>query len=312
MIIQRDVFLKLNKSLQVEFQFSVAAAARNAWVSRLASETDGRGVEDVRAFLAEHSRLRAGKGVAYFDLEFAHLHIAHQEVSGGFVVEDRDLVGEHAEELLKSAVSALGESALLCKQSMVLDIINANAKAYDGLPFFATGHFVNYKDAAAGVYDNDEAAKDLTDTNLAASIAKIEDRKMPDGTPRMLKARWLLHPPSLKKKAIDATGAEFLTDGTSPIYAEKVRTKFGVVPVTVPGLAQVGGKDAWIVAADDGMGSPMSRPFGISTLLPARVTDFDGITAPHLARAQQLEVILSGDFTAYPGHPFLAHRCALP
>lgn len=306
---KRDEFLAINKSLQYEFSHSVASAARNSWRPVVSCDTPGLSVEDVRHFLIEAVLARVGAGTEFFDLATESLRIQHEQLSAGFEVSERDTMTEAGKELLRNAASALGESTEITKQALLLDLINdPGAKAYDGIAFFGTGHYVNYKDASQGTYDNAETGKDLTADNLAAAIGAIEDRRMPDGrTPRMLKAKYLLHAPALKKKAHDATGVQLAEAGTTG-----TRSTFGVLPLSVPGLAKVGGKDVWIVTAELATGGgPLARPFGISTLIPPHITDFSGITVPMLERMKQLKYILAGDLTAYLGHPYLAHRCAV-
>jgi len=311
MLITQDQFLAVNKSLQSEYQYSLASAVRNSWLPFVASSTEGMGVADVRHFLVESLKPRVGQGTEVFDLATESVSVEHKQLSGSFVVRDRDLVSEATKNVLRSAAKGLGESVELVKQQLLLAMINANAKAYDDIPFFGTGHFNNYKDSSFGTFDNAETGKDLTSDNLAAAIAAIEDRKMPDGTPRMLKAKWLLHAPALKKKAHEATGTQIERDSSNLV--DRTRTTYGVVPLTVPGLAKVGGKDVWIVTAEHVTGADaLSRPFGVSTLIEPRITDFSGITVPHLARMKELEYILAGDLAVYLGHPYLAHRCAVP
>jgi hypothetical protein len=206
------------------------------------------------------------------------------------------------------------QSALL-GQKLLLDLINSTAtKAYDGLAFFGAGHYVNYKDSSQGTYTNVTAAQNLDAANLAAAAAQLESRVMADGTPRMLKAKWLLHPPSLKYAAQVATQAEFIgvaVGSSAGTQSNIIKSAYDITPVQVPGLAQVGGKDVWIVVGElEGWGT-FARPFGISTLIPMNLTNFDGITVPELARAQELEYLATGDLAAYVGHPYLVHRCAV-
>lgn len=303
---KRDEFLALNNSIQTEFAHSEACAARNSWRPLVCSNAEGFGVEDLILFLVESVRAHVGPGTEFYDLAAESVRVRHKQLSSGFDLLERDTIAPAGKALLLAAASALGEATEIAKQALLLDLINnPNEKAYDGIPFFGTGHFVNYKDASQGTYDNAETGKDLTADNLAAAIATIEDRRMPDGTPRMLKAKCLLHAPALKKKAHDATGVQISS-------GYETRSTFGVLPVCVPGLAKVGGKDVWIVTAELATGgSPLSRPFGISTLIPPQITDYSGVTIPHLERAQSVTYILAGDLTAYLGHPYLAHRCAV-
>lgn len=301
--------MRLNDAIQAEYQASFDVAAKNSWSNVVATTIEGSGVEEIREFLVEDIKLRDGEGVEYSDLRTHGMTIAHRKVSGGFVVKDRDFKSETAMKLLLSATSGLGAASTLVGQKLLLALLNnPNAKAYDGLPFFGAGHFNNYKDDTQGVYDNTSTGKVLDATNLSAAIAEIESRAMPDGTPRNLKARWLLHPPSLKKDAHTASGAKFIA-GTENVIA--TQTTFGVVPVTIPGLAPLYGDGVWIVAAELPGGKAFERPFGISKLVPPSLTDFSGLTDPQLRRMQELEYLVTGDLAAYLGHPYLAHRCAV-
>lgn len=304
---KRNEFIALNNSIQSAFSYSEASAAINSWRRPVCSDADGMGVEDLIHFLVESVRAHVGPGTEFYDLATESVKVRHKQLSSGFEVLERDTIAPSGKALLLTAASALGEASEITKQALLLDLINdPDTKAYDGIPFFGTGHFVNYRDTSQGTYDNAETGKDITEGNLAAAIAAIEDRKMPDGsTPRMLKAKYLLHAPALKQKAHNATGVQFS-------YGSATRSTFDVIPLSVPGLAKVGGKDVWIVTAELATGgAPLSRPFGISTLVTPHITNYDGISVPHLERAQQIEYLLAGDLNAYLGHPFLAHRCAV-
>jgi hypothetical protein len=218
-------------------------------------------------------------------------------------------------QIKTDAAAALGTQAMLLGQVLLLGLLNnVNAKAYDGINFFGTGHFVNYKDTSQGTYGNVTTAQDLTAANLAAAAARIESRVMADGTPRNLRAKWLLHPPSQKYAAQIATQAEYIgvsVGSGAATQANVIKTAYDITPVQVPGLAQVGGKDVWIVAAELEGGGTFAKPFGISTLIPMTLTNFDGLTIPELARAQELEYAVTGDLAAYLGHPYLVERCAV-
>jgi hypothetical protein len=301
--------MALNKTLQSVYQASYDNALKNRWASIVANEVEGAGVADLREFLVEDIRIRVGPGIEYSDLKTHGMAIKHEQAGGGFVVRDRDFKTQNALQIKTDAAAGLGASAALLPQKLLLQLINdQSAKAYDGLPFWHTGHFNNYRDNTQGVYSNTEAGRDLTPENLAWAASQIEDRRMPDGTPRALRAKWLLHPPSLKYKAHVATNAAFF--GTSNGTTENIiRRSYDITPVQVPGLEQVGNKDVWIVVGELEGGGAFARPFGISTLIPMTMTNFDGLTVPELARMQELEYLVTGDLTAYLGHPYLAQRC---
>lgn len=303
--------LKLNDAIQAEYQSGYDVAAGNQWAKEVAAEVSGNGIHEIREFLVEDIKLRVGEGVEYSDLKTAAMTVLHRKAAGGFELADRDFVSKGALQFKVDYARGLGIKAGLLGQELLLALLNnASAKAYDGLNFFATGHFTNYKDTSQGVYDNVETAGlDLTAENLAAIVAKIESRTMADGTPRNLKAKWLMHAPALKFKAYQATGAQFIS-ATSNVVA--VKSTYDITPVTVPGLAQVGGKDVWIVVAELPGGGYFAKAFGISTLVPTSITNFDGMTVPELKRAQGLEYIATGDLAAFVGHPYLVHRCKMP
>lgn len=302
--------MALNKTLQSVYNASYETAAKNRWASEVANEVEGAGVSDLKEFLIEDLKIRVGTGVEYSDLRTHSMEIAHAQAAGGFRVRDRDFKTQNAMQIKTDAAAGLGTSATLLGQKMLLTLINSTtAKAYDGLSFWNAAHYVNYKDTTQGVYLNAETNKDLTGDNLAAAAAVIEGRVMADGTPRNIKAKWLLHAPSLKKKAHEATGAEFIS-ATQNVIAKK--SVYDITPVQVPGLAQVGGKDVWIVAGELEGGGTFARAFGISTLIPTTLTNFDGLTTPELARMQELEYLVTGDLAAYLGHPYLVYRGAVP
>jgi hypothetical protein len=306
--------MALNKTLISVYNASYDTAAKNRWASVVANEVEGAGVADLKEFLIEDLKIRVGAGVEYSDLKTQSLTISHAQAAGGFRVRDRDFKTQNGMQIKTDAAAALGTNATLLGQKLLLDLINSpTSKAYTGQTFFTAGHYVNFKDASQGTYDNAATGLDLTAPNLAAAAAAIESRVMADGTPRSLKAKWLLHPPSLKLAAYTATGAEFIAGATGCTTQNVIATKsvYDITPVQVPGLAKVGGKDVWIVVGELEGGGTFARPFGISTLIPTTLTNFDGLTVPELARMQELEYLVTGDLAAYLGHPYLAYRSAV-
>ena len=301
--------MALNKTLQGVYNAAYDVALKNRWASVVANEVEGAGISDLKEFLVEDLKIRVGNGVEYSDLRTQSMEIVHAQAAGGFRVRDRDFKTQNAMQIKIDAASGLGTSGTLLGQKLLLSLINSTtAKAYTSQTFWNTGHYVNYKDSSQGTFSNAQTALDLTAANLAFAASQIESRVMADGTPRNIKAKWLLHPPSLKMLAHQATGAEFIS-ATSNVVATK--SVYDITPVQVPGLAQVGGKDVWIVAGELEGGGTFSRAFGISTLIPTTLTNFDGLTAPELARMQELEYLVTGDLAAYLGHPYLVFRGAV-
>lgn len=315
MLTPMNQVMALNRTLQAVHNSAYEAAAKNRWAPMVANEVEGAGVADIKEFLIEDIKIRVGPGIEYSDLRTHAMTISHAQAGGGFVVRDRDFKSQTATQIKTDASAALGVQSALLGQKLLLDLINNTAtKAYDGLAFFGSGHYVNYKDSSQGTFTNVDTGKDLTPANLAAAAAAIEGRVMADGTPRMLKAKWLLHPPSLKYAAQIATQAEYIgvtVGSAAATQSNMIKSAYDITPIQVPGLAQVGGKDVWIVVAELEGGGTFARPFGISTLFPMNLTSFDGLTVPELARAQELEYLATGDLAAYVGHPYLVHRCAV-
>lgn len=304
----------LNNVLQAEYQSSYDVASKNRWANLIANETSGAGVAEIREFLVEDLKIRMDLGAEYSDLRTHSMSIVHQMAAGGFEVRDRDFKTAAALTIKTDAARALGVKASLLGQDLLLRLLNGTAtKAYDGINFFGTGHFVNYKDTSQGVYDTTQSSLDLTNENVGAAVAAIETRVMADGTPRNLKAKWLLHGPELKFKAQLALNAQFINATNNPTGGDgKFLAAYDLTPVCIPGLAKVGGKSPWIVAAELDGGGSFAKPFGVSTLIPVTMMNYDGVTVPMLQIMQQLEYLVTGDLAAYVGHPYLVHRCLVP
>lgn len=309
--------LALNSTLMAEYQDAYDIAAGNAWSKIIANETSGSGVAEIKEFLVEDLKIRVGLGTEYSDLKTASMTIVHDQASGGFEVRDRDFRSQNAIQIRTDAARGLGVKGALLGQELLLKLLNnANAKAYDGVAFFGTAHPINYKDATQGTYDTHATGRDLTNENLAWAAAQIENRVMPDGTPRNLKAKWLLHGPNLKFKAQLATGASIITSSANPVAKNSqfmaVKSDYDITPVQIPGLSQIGGKERWIVVGEKPGGGTFAKAFGISTLVPNSITNYDGITVPELQRAQMLQYLLTGDLAVFFGHPFLVQQCVCP
>ena len=303
------VVMKLNQSLQAVHQASYEVALENRWAKEVAVERPGQGVDDFIQFLVEDIRIREGLGIEYSDLRIAGTAISHKPAGGGFEIRDRDFVSGGAIQMKTDASSGLGAAAALYGQNALLKLINSlttTTKAYDGISFCGTGHFVNYKDNTQGVFTNVTTGCDFSDAaiakTIAAGAAKIESRVMADGNTRMVKPTKLMHRPQNKFQAYTATAASFISM-TDNIMAKK--STYDITPVSVPGFLQVGGKDAMLLVAELVGGGMLSLPFGISTLFPPTLTNYDGLTVPELARVKKLEFDCTADMSAYVGHPYL-------
>lgn len=308
MLTPMNVVMALNKSLQAVHQTSFDVALENSWAKEIAVEIPGEATEDMRQFLVEDIKIREGLGVEYSDLRVHGMTITHKPAGGGFHVRDRDFKTPAAIQIKTDAAAGLGAAAALYGQNALLKLINSLAtRAYDGKLFFDTGHPTNYKDTSQGTYDNITTGVDFTVANIAKTLATgaaaIENRTMADGTPRMVRPRWLLHSPAKKFEAYTATAASFI-GMTDNVMAKK--STYDITPVSVPGLAQRGGKDVMILVAELVGGGTLARPFGISTLFPPQMTNYDGLTVPELGRMRELEYDCTADLTAFVGHPYLA------
>lgn len=306
-----NVVMALNKSFQTVANASIKAALENQWSKEVAVEKPGEGTDDILQFLIEDIKVREGLGIEYSDLRVAGMTISHKPQGGGFQVRDRDFKTAGAIQIKTDAASALAASGALRGQDALLKLINNPAtKAYDGIAFFGAGHFNNYKDASQGVFSTTTTtaaafSKDNIADYVADAVGAIESRVMADGTPRMVRPRWLMHSPLTKQLAYTATSAAFISM-TENVVAKK--STYDITPVMVPGLAKVGGKECMILVAELIGGGTVSKPFGISTLFPPQLTNFDGLTAPELARMKALEFDCTADLTAYVGHPYLVQR----
>ena len=314
--IKRKHFLALNDKFQAEFTGSYEAALENDWASSLASKIPVSGRNNVIEMMAENLKIgfESGRGTRV-DLKSVGFELEVKRAEGGFELEKIAFKSaaafEAAAERGTQASAMLGHEAQLFPQSLVLQLMTAGTSAtcVDGQPFFSATHYNNFRDSSAGTYSNYSTNMALTADNVAAAIAQIRGRKMPNGTPRNLQPKFLFHSTDLEAAAWAATDAQVITvAGSGANINSRILAKYGIVPVAVPGI----NAKWWGIATANSAASKVNLPFFIGTLDEFSLTDYSDLTDAELRRRSVLEYTAEGFLQATYGWPYLIHLCVAP
>ena len=203
------------------------------------------------------------------------------------------------------------------------------APAYDGLAFFATGHYNNGKDSSDGTYDNllsgstyapaASATDDVWMAALAATYLAMAKVKFATGQVRMLRPAAILCGPALYPKIARLLDSKFIaagasvsgSGGSSDFSGFLSRLGYGKV-ILAPELIADEWATNYIVLADRGGEADLGafiyldrEPFSIRYYTGrGGGTGVDAI----LDSADRLEWHASGRNIAGYGHPFLAFK----
>lgn len=245
-------------------------------------------------------------------------------------LEDIDGNGMVGGEGVRAAVkwsSDMGHQFGYWPQMKIADLVNngESGTAYDGRPFFDTGHFCNGKNSSDGTFSNlligSGYALTGTDDTILAALAsaynQIRQIKFPTGQTRMLRPAGILAGPALYPKLARLLDAKFIAmnasvsgaGGSADFSGFASRMGFGRV-IEAPELTA----DEWskkaIVLCERGPEANLGaflyvdrEPFSIRYYTGrGGGTGVDAI----LDRADVLEWHASGRNTAGYGHPYLA------
>lgn len=210
----------------------------------------------------------------------------------------------------------------------ILNGASAGYTAYDGLTFFNTAHYVNGVDSAEGTFANilnpttvggatriDGAVTvDAAIDNLSRVRAHIASIKMPNGAdPRNLTIRAILHPPALRSRVVQMTGASLIAQAAvsggggadvTPIISDWALDR----PIEAPELGAnfTGGSDTtyYIIASspasEDELGAliyQVREPFSVLYHGPEAESK--------LARERELQWVSQGRNVVGYGHPYM-------
>jgi phage major head subunit gpT-like protein len=178
------------------------------------------------------------------------------------------------------------------------------AKGYDGVPFFSKAHPINPVSGSLS-YANllsalplSGVALDIAAANLNAAVAAMRSLKQPNGKPRFLRPRALLHAPSEQYVVNQLLDAKFYN------ATENVFTRLGIEPVCADELA--GEPGVWYLGAEliPGEGGPFIFQERDAYVLSSFTSD----SQAELNRRKEYEWTFDGRNGAYYGHPYLFFR----
>lgn len=120
--------------------------------------------------------------------------------------------------LYSPLASAMGEQAAKWPDDLVASTFLANPTAFDGVPFYGTGHPVNMDDASKGTYDTLRTTFPLNLTNYGIAKAMMRARKAANGRYFGTRGTLLVVAPSNENNAMNILNSEYypkLADGAS-------------------------------------------------------------------------------------------------
>lgn len=319
------------------------ALLASLWWKTVAIEKESMAKTEVLSWLIETAMIkRMESGQADFeDILSQYTEIENKFASAGLVLRKDQLEdvynGQPGGEGLQMAAHwarQVGEYAAYWPQKRVAAAILNGATAgyttYDGLTFFNTAHYVNGVDDADGTFSNilnpttvghatriDSAVTvDAAVDNLSAIRAYIASIKMPNGEdPRNLNIKAILHPPALRSRVVQMTGASLIAQAAvsggggadiTPIVADWKLDK----PVEARELgAAFGGSDTtYYIIAGPEAGSEQLGALVYQVREPFSIV-YHGIEAsPTLARKRELQWLTQGRNRVGYGHPYLLFK----
>lgn len=328
----RSITVDAYKSLLNKLWWQRVAAQKNsmaktevfAWListATLKSMEDGQ--SDFEDMLSQYTELENKFSSAGLKLKKSQLEDVFNGLPGGAGLN-----------MARRWSADIGKQAAYWPQKQLASAILAGSTAgnvtYDGLTFFNTAHYVNGVDISDGTFSNilnpttvghatriDTAVTvDAAIDNLSAIRAYIAEIAMPNGSdPRNLEMKAILHPPALRARAVQLTGASLIAQAAvsggggadvTPIISDWAMDK----PIEAPELAaSLGGSDTSFyilaneVASDDELGAmiyQIREPFSVL---------YHGMEASDkLARNRELQWLSQGRNAVGYGHPYQLFR----
>lgn len=204
----------------------------------------------------------------------------------------------------------MGGSAAYWPQEKMFELIAAGetSKGYDGVNFFSASHPVNPSLSGGATYSNLIAAKpidtanaatlDIAATNFASVIATIQTYKQPNGKPRNLVPKYLMHAASERKRANELLDTKYY--GTGQGSTENVVSRYGIEPIQASELTTAG---EYYVACEmlPGEGGPLI----FQNRDPYVLTSFTPESQAELMRRKEFEWDFDGRNAEAYGHPYL-------
>lgn len=290
-------------------------ALKNAWWDQLATLKPSEGSKSVYQFLLSSfdlAPLDDGEMV-YSNLLSQAFSATNQDRGGGLRIKRNQLEDDEFQFAADWMGQAGAAQALAPQYLLVPAVVNGTVtvpgliyggttqNGYDGVPFFSASHPVNPFNVALGLYPNlyTGSTYALSITSYAVGEAKMRGMVMPNGRNRNLKPKWLVVPPTLRKTALEITGARFVTAPGAGGPTENVFISDGVGVIVVNELDIE--PDVWYLVADGGSGI---GPFIYQLRKAYEMTSYTGMTQAELNRQNVFEWQIRGRDVATYGHPY--------
>jgi phage major head subunit gpT-like protein len=291
------------------------AALANAWWDKLATLKTVEGSTNIYQFLLSSfdlAPLDDGQMV-YSNMLTQSFSATNADRGGGLKLKRNQIEDDEFGFAAEWAGQAGAAMALAPQYLLTPTVVNGAAtvngliiggttqNGYDGVPFFSASHPVNPFNTAMGTYANLYAGSSyaLTITSYAAAEAKLRGLVMPNGRNRNLKAKYLVVPSTLRKVALEITGAAFVSSTAQGGSTSNVFLSDGVEVIVANELDIE--PDAWYLVADTGSGI---GPFIYQLRKAFEMNSYTGMTLAELNRVNQFEWQIRGRDVALYGHPY--------
>lgn len=227
---------------------------------------------------------------------------------------------------------AQGNSAAYWPQDSLFNRLIANGlttEGYDEVAFFSKAHPINVAKSSAGTYANllsgaaestpatdpldslypgacpidvtNATTLDAAHVNFAKAVAYIQSLRGPHGKSRRLKVKYLLAGEDLRKRAHEILSTKYF--GTGQGTTENVITRYGIEPVIVPELNEIG---VYYLVCEWVKGN--GGPFIFQNRKPYVMNNFSPITQVDLGRRDSFEWKFKGRNGVSYGHPYYVFR----
>lgn len=324
-------------NLQELIQASWARTLANKYWDKLMDVKQSQTGQEIYFWLLETARIYPqgqGGNRRYDDITVTNFTIVNQDSGSGLIltkneIEDNQMVKAKGMSTLDYSANWArqvgGNAAYWPQQNAALLLQNGEVTTgpggacYDGLSFFNANHPINpYLGAASGVYSNLLAAKPIDETNaptiVAAAknfgdvIASIQGLKGPNGAPRNLVPRYLMHGPDLRKRANELLGSQYLVAAAAAGAGtiSNVLTTYAIEPILMPEFTSGGDIGVYYIVCEmmAGEGGGLiyqdRSPYELNSYVPE--------SQIALQRRREFEWTFDGRNAAAYGHPYLIFK----
>jgi phage major head subunit gpT-like protein len=285
-------------------------ASKSLWWDKLATLRQSSGKKEIYNFILSTAKLEElpGEGDMVYENLFTQSFECENknwgraiQISRYKLMDALDAPGQGSLDAEAQWAASIGVEIARHPQEMVIDLIKGGEVnlGYDGVPYFSASHPVHPFNPSFGTYANLVSGASLDPQNYSDGVAQMAGFKLPNGRSRYLVPSYLVFGPSLRKQALEITGARFIsTSGQGP--TENIELNTGVSPLMINEIDD----DSWYLVATTDVTGVQYNPFFYQVRDPFQMLSFNPTTTRELATKNMFEWQVRGRDASVYGHPY--------